>query len=489
MRAFRLGAQSFWIDEVFTLRSSGVGAPFHPAELAGDIHGALYSLVLHGFSRALGDSEWALRLPSLLFGVAMVPAMAVLAQVWIGVRAVKPAAWLTALSPFLVWYSQEARNYMLLMLCACLSALAMLRLRREPALAGGAAWLGATWAGLLSNFSFALIGPLELWWWMTSKASLARRIAGAAVATAVLLVLMSPWVLKAVQVWDFQRLRSGSEPSAEAPLRGPTTFHPAAYPFTLHAFAVGYTLGPSLRELRAGQPAAALVHHAGEIAVVALVFGALGMAGFAALRRRGRLIETGLWLVVPALIVSYFALRNFKAFNPRYLAVCMPAFLLVLAAGFADLGRRRAIAAALAVAALWGVSLSNHYFVPAYGKEDYRGAAQLLRDRGHAGERVVALGAVEPVFYYYRGPLPATTVWLGYAADPPKLESKLAGALAGAGGAWLVLSRPEELDPGEAFVGWMGRRYPGVEPARLEGVRVWHLGRDDVGRLMAAAGH
>jgi 4-amino-4-deoxy-L-arabinose transferase-like glycosyltransferase len=486
---YRLGAQSLWIDEVFTLHSSGVGSPFQAADLLGDIHGSLYSLVLHAFSRALGHSEWALRLPSVVFGVAMVPAMAMLAREWIGDRAVKPAAWLTAFSPFLVWYSQETRNYMLLMLCACLSALAMLRLRRDPARAGAAAWLGCTWAGLLSNFSFALIGPLELWWWMTARASLARRVAGAAVATAALLALMSPWIVKAVEVWDFQRLSSAAGPGAGAPLRGGTTFHPAAYPFALHAFAVGYTLGPSLRELRAGSPAAALLRHAGEIVAVTVVFGALGLAGFAALRRRGRLIEVGLWLVVPALVVSYFAARNFKVFNPRYLAVSVPAFLLLMAAGFADLGRRRAIAAALALAALWGVSLSHHYFVPAYGKEDYRGAAQLVRDRGHAGERVVALGAVEPVFYYYRGPLPAATVWLGYATHPASLESKLGGALAGARGAWLVLSRPEDLDPGEAFAGWMSRRYPGVEPIRLEGVRVWHLGPEDVGRLEAAAGH
>ena len=489
MRGYRLGSQSLWIDEVFTLNSSGVGTPFHPADLLGDIHGALYSLVLHGCSRLLGDSEAALRLPSMLFGVALVPAMAMLAGAWIGARAVKPAAWLTALSPFLVWYSQEARNYMLLMLCVCLSSVALLRLREQPTRARAAVWLGATWAGLLSNFSFALLGPLQLGWWMTAKTTPARRLSGAAIAGATLLVLMSPWVLKAVQVWDFQRLGAGSE-SAAAPLRGRTTFHPAAYPFALHAFAVGYTLGPPLRELRTGNPASTLARHGGEIAAVVLVFGTLGVTGLAALRRRGRLLEAGLWLVVPALLVSYFAARNFKTFNPRYLAVCMPAFLLVLAAGFADLRRRWAIAAALAIAVLWGISLAHHYFVPAYGKEDYRGTAALLRTRGHDGERVLALGASEPVFYYYRGPLPALAVWLGYASsDPARLESKLAVALAGATGAWLVLSRPEELDPHEAFAGWMGRRFPGAEPVRLEGVRVWHLDREDVGRLDAAARH
>ena len=46
-----------------------------------------------------------------------------------------------------------------------------------------------------------------------------------------------------------------------------------------------------------------------------------------------------------------------------------------------------------------------------------------------------ALGAPEPVFYYYRGPLPAEALWLGFAASPERLESRLAGALAGTSGA------------------------------------------------------
>ena len=487
MRGYRLGSQSLWIDEILTLGNSGVGTPLHLADLADNIHGALYSLVLHVCTRLAGQSEWALRLPSALFGVALVPAMAVLAKEWVGREAVKPAAWLTALSPFLVWYSQEARNYMLLMLCVCLSAIAMLRLRRYAAPAGVAVWLATAWAGLLSNFSFALLAPLHLRWWLTSKTTLRRRWAGAAVVGAVLLVLVSPWVVRAVRIWDFQRLRPGGESHLEVPLRGRTTFHPAAIPYALHAFAVGYTLGPALRELRAGDPAVTLARHGVEIALVTFVFGVLGVAGLAALARRQRLVETALWLLVPALLVSYFATRNFKVFNPRYVAVSMPAFLLVVAAGLADLRRRWAIVLALAVATLWGVSLAQHYFVPAYGKEDYRGTAELLRERGRAGERVLALGAAEPVFHYYRGPLAGDAFWLGYAANPGRLESKLAGALAGAPGAWVVLSRPEDLDPGGAFAGWMDRRFPDAERARLEGVRVWHLDRNEVGRLEAAA--
>ena len=486
VRVCQLGSQSLWIDEVFSLRSAHLGSPLHVADLVEDVHGPLYSAILHLTGALWAPSEWTLRLPSAVFGVALVPVMAVLARSWVGREAVVPAAWITALSPFLVWYSQEARNYMLLILVTALSAVAMLRLRERPSPGRGAAWLAAAWAGLLSNFSFALVLPLHLGWWWTAPVPPRRRLAGAALGAAALLVLTSPWILHALRIWDFQRLRPAAT-VATAPLRGATTFHPVAIPFALHAFTVGYSLGPGLRELRSAPPMRALARHAGEIAAVAVVFGALLLLGLAALRRRGRLAEALAWLGWPILVLTYFAARNFKVFNPRYLAVCMPAIVLVLAAAFADLRRRWAVAFALAVAALWGVSLAHHFLVPAYGKEDYRDAAALLRERGRPGERVIALGAADPVFYYYRGPLVARALWLGYAANPTRLEAKLAEALGGASGAWLVLSRAEDLDPQDAFAAWVGRRFPEAGRFGFEGVRVWHLDREAVGRLEAPA--
>ena len=214
------------------------------------------------------------------------------------------------------------------------------------------------------------------------------------------------------------------------------------------------------------------------IAAVALVFGALLALGLAELARRRRLVEAALWLLAPALIVSYFALQNFKVFHPRYLSVAYPGFLLVLAAAFASLGRRTRVVGGVALGALWLVSLGHHYFDPRYGKEDYRGAAALVRERGVAGETLLAVNSEEPMSYYYRGPLPHTRLWLGFAGRPQELlESKLEQALEGASGAWVVLSRPEDLDPGDRFARTLERRYPGAERWTLAGVRVWHVRR------------
>jgi 4-amino-4-deoxy-L-arabinose transferase-like glycosyltransferase len=466
------------VDEVFTWRSAGIGEPWQTARLFENVHGPLYSLALHLWGRIAGDSEWALRLPSALLGVALVAAVARLSSRWLGRETEVPAAWLAAGSPFLVWYAQEVRNYTLLMLCAALATLALLRLRERVTAGGVAGYLAAAWAGLLSNFSFATLAAVHLRWWLATPGSRARRLARAATVAVALLALASPWVPQVRAIWDWQRLHPARAVApTEVPLRGETTFHPAALPFAAASFAVGYTLGPPLRELRARPGFDTLRPHRVPLAAATLVFGGLTVLGARALRRRGRLGEGLLWLLVPALIVSYFALQNFKVFHPRYLAVSLPGYLALLAAAFADLSPRARAAAAAAVALLWGYALHHHYFDPRYGREDMRGAGALLTARAVAGERIVAANTEDLLFYYYRGPVPVVTYWLGWAADPALRGERLERVTGGADGAWIVLSRGEDLDPADAFARHLDERHPEAERFRFEGVRVWHLRR------------
>ena len=496
LRCFRLGAQSLWIDEVLTWYSANVGGALGIHDLTENIHGPLYAAMVHISGAALGSSESALRLPSALAGIATVPAMAWLADRWLGRRYAGWAAWAAALSPFLVWYSQEARPYAMLILMGCVSSALMLDLAgraRAPGAAVSRRLRSASYAvvaaaGVLTSPSFAFVLPLHLRWWLAApraeqdaaagalRASRLRRARQAAIAVAVLGALALPWAPQALRTWDWQRLHPGRAAAAgETALRGATTFHAAAVPFALHAFAVGYTLGPSLRELRADPSVSTLVRHAGEVALTTLVFGTLGVLGVVALRRRRRLTDFLLWLAVPVLVVSWFAISNFKVFHPRYLAVASPAFLLAIAAALADLRPRPRALLAGAVLALWAVSLAHHFGAPGYGKEDQRGAAALVTVRAARDESVIAVNTIDPMLYYYHGPAPLTPFWLGFAADPATLERRLGEALPNRRGAWVVLSRPEDLDPRGRFANLMDARYPDAERFAFEGVRVWHV--------------
>src|SRR5262249_6975953 len=96
-----------------------------------------------------GDSEWALRTPSALAGAAAVVA------IYLAAREIRPltsypllAALLFAVSPFALWYAQDAKVYSLLLLVVALELWALLRALRR----GGRAGLPALAMAIVSVF-------------------------------------------------------------------------------------------------------------------------------------------------------------------------------------------------------------------------------------------------------------------------------------------------------------------------------------------------
>lgn len=479
LRLYRLGAQSLWVDEIFTWYSAEVGAKLRIEHLLENVHGPLYSVAVHASTALFGDREWALRLPSALAGIAAVPAIGLLANRWLGRRAAGWAAWLAACSPFLVWYAQEARNYSFLILFSVLASAALLDLRDRFRASSVLGWLSASLAAGMSNLSFALLLPLHAMWWLAPGGDRARRVRVAAIAVVALALASAPWWPQIARTWDWRRLAPArAEVAGETPLRGETTFHAGAVPFTLHAFAVGYSLGPSLRELKA-DARGTIARHAPLLALEAVVWTALGALGLAALARRGRLADTAVWLIAPLALVSYFAVQNFKVFHPRYLAIAFPAVVLIASAALADAKRpwRELLAAGAFGLSLW--SLAHHYFDPKYARDDYRGALAIVRAEGRPDETILAAGSVDPVEWYARGVAPVERWWLGWASDSTRMRTKLDEALAQKAGAWVILSRAEDLDPGDRFATMLDRRFPHARRWTRPGVRIWHIRRLD----------
>jgi mannosyltransferase len=475
LRLYRLGSQNLWVDEVLSWYKAHIGSPLTSDLLLENVHGPLYSVILHLWGGLFGQSEWALRLLSALMGIVTVPVIAWVAARWLGRSAAVPAAWLAAVSPFLVWYSQEARNYAMVVLCSGLSAAALLALRERFSARALVGYLGASAAGLLANFSFAFLAPLHVWWWRGVSGGRGRRWLFGIMAVLLMMAIMLPWIPTLLSIWDWTRLRPGRPiPLDEPLLRGATTFHAWALPFGLFSFAVGYTLGPSLRELRADHSLAMLTPHLGWIVASAAVFGVLIVLAARALHRRGRLAEGALWIGVPVLLLSYFAWQNFKVFHPRYVAVLMPGLIAALGAALADLRPRARAAFALAIGVLWAVSLRNHFFDPRHSKEDMRGAASFLARSEMAGEKIVSANAAAPLYYYYRGSLPVHHYWLGFTADPARMASRFE-AMVGDSAAWVVLTRPEDLDPHGRFAGYLEERHPEARRFDFNGVTLWRL--------------
>src|SRR5262249_17429239 len=153
-----------------------------------------------------------------------------------GRETVPAAAWLTAGSPFLVWYSQECRNYAFVMLASVLATAALLELQRRVTPLGVVRYVAAALAAALSNLSFALLAPFHLRLWLAPGVTRAARLRALRLVAVVAVVAALPWLASVVSVWDWSRLSPGRQMhTGETALRGGTTLHVAALPFALHA--------------------------------------------------------------------------------------------------------------------------------------------------------------------------------------------------------------------------------------------------------------
>ena len=113
LRLYQLGAGSLWYDETVSalLASKPLAAMW--AHTGRDIHPPLYYALLHFWQAAAGASDTALAFFSLWFGVALVALAAYVGRLAYDARVGLLAAFLAAVHPFAVWYSQEVRMYTL----------------------------------------------------------------------------------------------------------------------------------------------------------------------------------------------------------------------------------------------------------------------------------------------------------------------------------------------------------------------------------------
>jgi mannosyltransferase len=138
LRFATLGAQAYHHDEVVTASRVLRGDFAHAMEAVGFSESAppLYYALAWLWTQLTGTGEVGLRSLSALAGVATVPVAYLLGVELRGRRAGIAAAALVAVNPMLLWYSQEARGYALLVLLTVLATLYFARALDVPVESG-----------------------------------------------------------------------------------------------------------------------------------------------------------------------------------------------------------------------------------------------------------------------------------------------------------------------------------------------------------------
>ena len=196
LRFAAIGHQGFWYDEASTALLVHLG-PIKMLRVipARESTPPLYYAVAWIWAHIFGSGEAGLRSLSALAGTATVPAVYAAGSRLISRRAGVVAAALAACNPLLIWYSQEARSYALLVLLTALTVWAFAAAREQPTARRLALWALLAALALLTHY-YAVLAVVPEAVWLLATGRRDRRVQIAVGATALVGVALIPLAIR-----------------------------------------------------------------------------------------------------------------------------------------------------------------------------------------------------------------------------------------------------------------------------------------------------
>jgi len=337
----------------------------------------LYYVLAWLWTKVVGLNEAGLRSLSALAGTAMIPLAYATAKRLASRNAGLIAAALTAVSPWLIWYSQEARAYCLFALLSLASFSSFIGAMESPTKRRLVRWAVVSALALASHyFAIFLVLPEALWLLVDGEAR--RRVSAAVAFVGVSCLALLPLAL------EQSHGIKGKAGFLQTPLSSRITAIPTR-------FLLGEAVPSSSKAV---------------LVAVALV---LVAAGGLLLLRGGRDAagERRLWIALSVASFSVIfpvlmALAGRDYLDARNLVGAWTPLVVILAAGYASMERIGYLAAGvLAALSLAMVMVSNSDL--AVQRTDYRGIAAALGASPGAGERAIVVSPDfnwTPLAYY-----------------------------------------------------------------------------------------
>jgi mannosyltransferase len=446
-----VGSASFSLDEsVSTTLADTSWHSFTQSVLHREANMSLYYVLLRLWAH-LGHSEAVVRTFSVLVTVAALAVIMVVTRQLFGRRTAVIAGILLAVDPLVVMFAQNARGY----------ALSLLLVSASSAL-----------------FVTALRTPTRWWLW------LAYALVSALAAYANFWAALVP-LAHGASLAFFPRHTAPWRRLVLTALGLGVLLFPLA--LLIHAtdsagvnWAAGSSAGKIFSKVRADIP-----HPVIDLAVVLGV--ALVVVIVAVVRRHPKaeglsrhwpLAFVTSWLVVPLAAVVLLSLAYKPLLVVRYLIICLPPFIILVAYGLA---RLKGTAATTAVALLVVISGAGvGAFVSHGSSQDWRGAAASVAASARPGDGVVIFAPYTRIpFQWYIRRHPAAEAelhpafppgpWAGdalrYDASFGVSTPDIAAAVTGDHRVWLVLSQ-QQLYPAELRALEGGLRSAGFVPGR-----------------------
>lgn len=396
LRFYNLGYNSLWLDEASTLNFAVKSIPdIWQATTAGEFNPPLFYWAEHVIL-LFGNTEVVLRFIPALLGVLTIPLIYLVGKEFMDRNVGIIAAAAFAFSPYLIFYSQEARAYSMTLFFVTFSMVFYLRALKNNELVNWALF------GLLSALAFwshfyalVIIGALLLYalYALLPRIKSSFREAGPVVAAGIIFgIICLPLILVTIQLFA---KRTESAP----------TYGIQGLGLVISTFA----------QISGSE-------------IVMYLFLMLFIAGIV----QAFLLDKNKGIFILTLMILTFVISNFLSYRipmqPRYLIFLTIVFFIGIALSYrllCSLVQSRGIVYGFIVlmVIINTPSLAGYY--SGYVKDDWRGFAGGLQQLTRPGDVVVVVpGYVsQPLDYYYSNSTDRTTEILAYTAADLKAAS------------------------------------------------------------------
>ncbi len=199
LRVHGLSHDSLWGDEITTVLLARKSiADLISTNIVWENIPPLHHLIMHFWIIPFGDSEFSVRMPSLLAAVAGVWMLYILVGRLLGAQIALIAALLLAVNPMQIAYSQECRSYTLSVLLGLAATDVFVRLLRRPTQRLNAAYALLAAMGLYAHLYglFAILAHHIVYWTLLARSKRPLRLRPRAwiIDNLAAAALFGPWV-------------------------------------------------------------------------------------------------------------------------------------------------------------------------------------------------------------------------------------------------------------------------------------------------------
>lgn len=372
LRIYTLSTESLWVDEVISVDAAkrSIASIIVKESSERAVHPPFYYIILHFWMKLFGDSEFSVRFPSVIFGVASIYVIYRVGKLIYSKEVGVISAFLLSISLFHIRYSQETRFYALLTFLILLSNFYFVKLLKEKNIKNAGAYVILTTAMVYTHvFGLFYIIFQNIYYLLIFRKNMKFWIA----VQGLVLFLFAPWIPVLVK----QTTKVGND------------FWWIPHPTYLSIFNTFKSFAGS------------------EVSLYLFII--LGVTGIIFIYRQefNDRIFLLLWLSVP--IITSFLISLIKPiYIDRYLIGSLPAIILLISKGIFNFRKSLMILILLIAITISTIyPLEKYYAVPE--KWQWRDAASYIENNKGSNDYVL--------LYYTNKPQPTTPFSYYYKND------------------------------------------------------------------------